>query len=653
MGSIEVKSNVSEHQRAATFLAILIIVLFAAILCVPFLLVGIPDNGDAPSHMMFQYHFSRQFWAGELYPRWLAEANKGYGSPNFVGMYPLPYFITALLRPILSFAPTATRESHELGVYCFLVLAGAGLSAWVWFRHRCTVTASTVGAVAYMTLPFILGQSLYWRVAIGELTSFVWMPLMFTLCDRVRPKRFAVLSAIAVAFAFLVMSNALYAIMFILVIILYAAALRKRAVLPVLFALVLGICIAAVYVFPLAAYQRFFDMDALIIHHPLVELGRNFLYISLSEVKNYRIAIPAIIVSGCLTVFVAWQIWRGGGTLIARTGLLFILVLGIVVLIPGVGPRLIELGGLRVSGFESYDALSLRALVTALLTLELGLLSYSRIPRQQIDPRERVLAVVACGAFLLMLPWSAGAWSLIPKTAIIQFPWRICAILSVASAGLFAMAIDNCLGHGIRGERGPSPVVMICCAFAVVGMGNLVWRVDIPYRSLTTPHVDVTRWLDPVWETYISPQKLAGFAETVGASPDFTDVAAATPVEERVRAEFVAGKGDVSVVRVAPRKLLVSAQCQGEARVKIGQTYFPLWSIVPIIGSPEGEVLGSSAEGLIEVSLTAGEHDFELVFRRGLPEIGGAIVSVASILGVLGGLVVVGVWGRKRKSGRV
>jgi hypothetical protein len=81
------------------------IIVVSAILCLPLLSVGVFTGAyDAPTHALYQYYFSRQFWNGDFYPRWLAEANKGYGSPVFLIQYPFPYFITALLRPILSFA---------------------------------------------------------------------------------------------------------------------------------------------------------------------------------------------------------------------------------------------------------------------------------------------------------------------------------------------------------------------------------------------------------------------------------------------------------------------------------------------------------------------------------------------------------------------
>jgi hypothetical protein len=287
---------------------------------------------------MYQYHFDRQFWSGDLYPRWLAEANKGYGSPIFLVQYPLPYFITALLRPILSFPPTATRESREFGVYCFLALAAAGLSAWVWFRNRYSLVASTVAAVAYISLPYILGQVLYVRVGIGELTTFVWMPLILALCDRVHGMHFGNVSAIGAVFALLISSNVLYAVLFVPVIVLYAIGSGKRTVLPVLLALALGICIAAAYVFPLVAYQRFFFPSAFVTLHYFGELGRNLLYISSNEVHSHRLAVPAIVSATCLTLFVARYIWHSGGSFVARLGMLLTLGLGIAMLIPDMGP---------------------------------------------------------------------------------------------------------------------------------------------------------------------------------------------------------------------------------------------------------------------------------------------------------------------------
>jgi hypothetical protein len=631
------------------FLHSLVIVLVAAILCTPCLLVGIPAGVDSSIHVTYQYSFSHQFWNGDLYPRWLADANKGFGSPIFFIQFPLPYFATALLRPIMSFPPTATREAHELGVYCFLTLAAAGLAARAWFRHRCSPVASSLAAIAYISFPYILGQALYYRMALGELSTFVWMPAALALCDRALLRRYGVLSALGVVFALLVLSNALTGLLFIPVILLYVIVSERPAdmsfvkrIAPVLLALALGIGVAAIYVFPLVAYQRLFDLNRLVTNHPYTELGRSLLFVSARDMFANQIAVPGMISAICLTLIVARYVWRADVTFVSRLGMLLTLGLGVAMVIPDLGPRVIEWSRLKVSGFDTCcGGLSMRMLFSALITIALGILAFCRVAGVDTNRRECVLLVISCGAFVLMLPWSAALWKAIPGLAVIEFPWRLSGILTVTTAGLFAVALDDCLRGRVGGERKPSPIAISVVALAVVGCGALIWRVDAPLRTLDTRRVDLMREVDSMYPTYVSPLNLAAFAKSLGTSPDSWDVAP-TPLEDGVRAEFTEGQGTVSVIPVGPRKLRISAQSLGDSRIRIGQMYWPLWRIVTVTQSPPDEALRSSPEGLIEVSLAPGRHDFELVLDGGLPERSGAIVTLMSVLFVVGAFTFAG-----------
>lgn len=637
-------SNRIARYSLGDFSAALLIVALAAVFCLRFLIAGVPLSDDAPDHVMYQYHFSQQFWSGDLYPRWLAEANKGYGSPIFLEQYPFPYFVAALLRPILSFAPTDTREARELGVYCFLMLTGAGLAAYYWFRSRCGPIASAVSATAYMLLPYFGGMVLYGRVAVGELATFVWMPLLFALCDRANTKQLGTVSAIAVAFALLLMSNILTAILFVPVLLLYAVASGRRATLSVLFALAFGICIAAVYMFPALAYQGMFTPRNFTVHRYFAQLGRNLLYVSSADIQSRRMAVPVIASLICAISFVANQIGRSAGGFTARIGMLLTLALGVVMLIPGIGPKLIALSGLKVSGYGSYRAYSMNILFSALFTVGLGCLAYCRISGRRTRPQERVLLLICCCTFVLMLPWTASIWRFVPKTEVIQFPWRLCSILTVAVGGLFALAVDDCWTQDSYSGKRPSLRVITSVAIIAIFAGGIIWRT-VP--GLGKPRVDVTRWMDPMYLGYIPESKLYAFTSRVGASPDNYDVES-TPVQPGVSAEYTMGTGSVSIRRVTPEKLLVLAQCQGDSQIQIGQIYFPLWRIVPVRGTVgDVETLGSSPEDLMEVSLSAGQHEFWLVFGGGLPERLGAFISVASILAMVSALAIVGLRGRK------
>jgi hypothetical protein len=61
-------------------------------------------------------------------------------------------------------------------------------------------------------------------------------------------------------------------------------------------------------------------------------------------------------------------------------------------------------------------------------------------------------------------------------------------------------------------------------------------------------------------------------------------------------------------------------------------------------------MLDASTDDLIEVSLTPGRHDFDLVFGGGLPERLGSIVTLMSVLLVLGSFALTALLANRQKS---
>jgi hypothetical protein len=568
--------------------------------------------------------------------------------------YPFPYFVTALLRPITWFSATTTREAHELGLYCLLVLVAAGLAARTWFRRRYSSLASTIGAVVYISLPYIVGQTIYERASLGELAAFVWMPLIFLLCDRLHPVRFSVLTGIGVLFALLIFSNVLTAALFAPVMVLYPVFVGRqsgtpliRRVAPMFAAFIIGTGVAAAYVFPMLSYHHLFNAGAVPRHHPYAELGRSLVSISRSDWSNYHIIIPGALAAFCVILLVALYVWRADAGLIRRLLVLGTLAAGAAMLVPGLGPKLIQLSGLKTTGFDSYNGFVARMLFTLLFTAGLGVLAYCRISREETDDGESFLLAVCCIAFLLMLPWSAILWKTMPVFGdVIQFPWRLCAVLTVAVGGLFAAAVDDCLLHRESSRGKPSLRVMVSAAVVVVVASNMIWRVDQKFRHPSTPHYDATRDVDPMYNTYVPDNQLVAFAKILGTSPETWQVAP-TPYVEGVRADLTGSPGSVQVTREGPRKLLVSVQSEGNARVQIGQLNFPLWKIVPAENAPRDVSLGTSDGGLIELSVGPGRHDFWLVFDAGRSARWGDIVTLVSVVLIAAGLLIAGLKSRQ------
>jgi hypothetical protein len=337
-------------------------------------------------------------------------------------------------------------------------------------------------------------------------------------------------------------------------------------------------------------------------------------------------------------VIAAWYLWRAGGPRFSSLTMMLILGLGLVFLKPDFGPILIRLSQLKVSIFPAPAHYSTKTLCTVLPMAALGFLSYWCVAKERRRAADRVLLIAVCCAVLLMLPWGAFVWKAIPALAALQFPFRLCGILTVAVAGLMAVALDNCFRNLPAAKGSPSRRIFIFLVCALIGSGVITWRIDWLYVN-KPPRRTPVQYLDLMYASYVFPGHLAKFGKLLDdASKDGAQIPAETRI---VRAEFTEGQGAINVVRNGPRELHVSAQCLDDARVKIGLVYMPLWKIVPTSQySHSTLLLRTSDDGLLEVILGPGQHEFNLVFDGGLPEKSGVIVTLVSIIAVVIGTAV-------------
>src|SRR5947207_2648026 len=613
-----------------------IIVLAAALLSLPCLLSGIPLGNDATTHVNYQYHFSRQFWKGDSYPRWLAEANKGYGAPIFFIQYPLPYWMTALRRPIVSFAPGADREARELGIFIFLALAAAGLAARFWFRKFASSLAATLAAVVYLCLPQILEQGVYFRAAIGELCTFIWMPLLLGISESLR-RESRVILALGCVLALFFLSNVLYAALFVPLLFAYALFFGERMKRPfvatlllICLAILLGVGMAAVYVMPFIAYGGLFDLRQLPANLPGFAMGRYFLYQTPQSLGVREIAFGAA-GTMCFVIVAFRDILRSRADNYIRTLMVSSLGLGVLMLVPNLGPTLIRRSGFAVASFNTFDYWTPRLSVILFSTLILGLVGYCQLDEQEHAGRKSVLLVTSCLAFIGMLPFSAPVWKLIPALGSIQFLYRLGGLLTVAVAGLSAMVFDNFFKQASSRGR-PWAYIVVIFAFTWVIVGSaFTWRLDWRIRTPGVVRYDLNSEVDVMYRTYVLPERLRSFAKRMGTSPDSNQVTP-EPGDGTLRAELISGSCGVNVWREHPRELRVSGNCEGDARLKIGQLYFPLWKIVRVGHPSVSSAVGVSSDGLIELTLYPGRQDIRLILDRGAPERWGVIVSVGSLL---------------------
>ena len=136
---------------------------------------GFVVTDDSLNHLIMSRHFADQLWAGDLYPRWLSGMNAGLGSPVFQFYGPVPYYFTALFRPLLGHDPEGW---HQLGLAASLAVIASGFTAYAWLARLAGKRAALIGSVLYMSAPYHLAVDLYQRFFFAELWGFVWMPLV-------------------------------------------------------------------------------------------------------------------------------------------------------------------------------------------------------------------------------------------------------------------------------------------------------------------------------------------------------------------------------------------------------------------------------------------------------------------------------------------
>jgi hypothetical protein len=617
------------------------IVLAATLLSLPCWWFGLPAGTNAPTHVKYQHHFSRQFWNGETYPRWLAEENKGYGSPIFLVQYPLPYFVTALLRPFTSFRADG-RESRELGLFVSLALAAAGLAAWCWLRRFTHPLAATLAAVVYVSLPFLLEDGIYARSAIGELCTFIWMPLALSLCETMYKRRSAVFLLSGV-FALFVLSNLLATVLFAPLLTIYAIVFGRRLepsiarrFLLVFVAQFLGAGMAAAYLLPALAYRRLFDLHQMGIVLPGYQFGLYFLNLTLGNL-NSRVIDLALVGAVLFAGAAAWYIWRSVADARIRVCLSLALLLGALTLVPNLGATIIRLSGFELRRAPASDMMAM-TLLAVFFTIALGLLAYCRIAGDDVGERGPLLLWVSLVSFFMMLPFSALIWRAIPGSSVIQFPFRLGGILCVAVTGLVALAFDSCIRNSRRSRFRPSSGVVALATFAAIAGGCCTWRADLAFRHPRVAEFDQTQDIDPMYRAYVPLEEMPAFARDMGTTPESYQ-AAPTAGDGTLRVGPVDADCDIHVTREDPRHLLVSSDCRAEKGLQVGQLYSPLWKVTGLAAASGNPVVSPSADGLMELTLGPGKQEAQVFFDTGAAGRWGAILTAASLLAGLIGFV--------------
>jgi 6-pyruvoyl-tetrahydropterin synthase related domain len=262
------------NERKTRLLITLLCIGLSAFAVVPFFFMGRSEkDGDAfelrmpATHDMFlHYDQMRSFYnglaAGEIYPRWEEDTNRGFGAPTTSYYPPGVYYLTSAF-----YAITRDWLGALLGAHLVMMIAAAA-SLYIYARQVMGRGAAMAAMVAYVLLPYHMVDQ-YQRGAMAELLVFAWMPLMLLFGERLmkapsQARKRSVLFSIAglaASYGAFLWSHPPTAYQFTLgfgVYMLVLSVMRKewKGLVAVSAAMALGIGLAAVYLLPAAIEQN-------------------------------------------------------------------------------------------------------------------------------------------------------------------------------------------------------------------------------------------------------------------------------------------------------------------------------------------------------------------------------------------------------------
>lgn len=242
-------------SRQASSRALSGLIALGLVAALPLLFVGFPPRGhDSIHHTRWCSNFASQFWSGDLYPRWLAEVNFGFGSPAFFYYPPLGQWLAAAFFPLF---PHPRQVWMSLGWAAALALVLSGVTAWLCFSKMASPGRAWWAAAFYMLGPYHLALGLYERAAYAEFWTYVWMPLIVRGIWGFRSQEPSAWVWAVTGFTGLFMSHVPTTVTFTPLALLLAMGNGRAVLGRMLLALTGAVMLAAVYLLPCFAYLDF------------------------------------------------------------------------------------------------------------------------------------------------------------------------------------------------------------------------------------------------------------------------------------------------------------------------------------------------------------------------------------------------------------
>ncbi|HUV71532.1 MAG TPA: 6-pyruvoyl-tetrahydropterin synthase-related protein [Clostridia bacterium] len=509
------------------------------------------------------YQMARAILSGQIPPRWAPDFSFGYGYPFFNFYYPFPFYLGSFFY--LVFGATLI---NSLKVVFLISVPLSGISFFLLMRKFFNRTTSLAGAIIYLFTPY-RAVDLYVRGAVGELWSFVFMPLVLLCFINLAEKRsLKSLSFAGLSLAGLLLSHSLSAIIFLPFAFLFALifALRQKQKLSSLISLALG----GLFGFSLSAY---FWLPA-ILERKFVQPGTPF-----NPFDHF----------------------------------------------PFIKQLFYSKWGYGASVWGSEDGMSFQIGLVNLAILATAVLAFIA-KRKAWNGAKKALFLFTSLSFLaclfLMNIRSGFLWNLLPLGQYVQFPWRFLLLTTLFSS----LAVGFCQDLSKKWERWTRFLPLCFAALAIVlNLGyfkpqEIVQVDDDHFLKIMFANITSRGKSD-----FLSPQYL-------NYSEDYLPLTIWTQERPTAlpSAAMTINSGRIDYQELTAVHYQASVESKTPAEVSFNQYYFPGWratvdgkaaTLKP--GQPHGEII---------IPVPAGEHRLEIWFGNTLLRSWANLASALSLV---------------------
>lgn len=235
--------------------------------------------------------FTAELAKGNLYPRWLPDANGGAGSPTFYFYPPLSFYVSGLIGLLI---PTYWSIVACFGVA--LTLSGYTMLAWLRDTKR-----PLLGAILFMAAPYHV-LDFYSRGAQAEFLAISLLPLVALGLRRAGEGRRVLL---AFAYAALILAHLPLALL-TSVFLIAPYCLWRRQVRACAPSLVTGMAIAAIYLVPALALNAYRHSELLWADPQYHAKNWSLIFPHEGPVWGMRKVFAAVLLGSFIPIGVLW-----------------------------------------------------------------------------------------------------------------------------------------------------------------------------------------------------------------------------------------------------------------------------------------------------------------------------------------------------------